>query len=143
MRSIIPYLILISFFTSCITSNHVHYSDPNYLNSNEFSTYEEITANNAEKEENESSTNDTSIILNKEYHADDYYDYSFSSRIRRFHRPMYSIGYYGGIYTDYHWYNNDPFTWGTSIYYGYNWNSPYYSFYNYSPYYYGHYYIPY
>ena len=71
----------------------------------------------------------------------DYYDYSFSSRIRRFHQPMYYYNnYYGGIYTDYYWYNNNPYYWGTSIYYGYNWHYPYYSYYSYLPYYYGNYY---
>jgi hypothetical protein len=133
------------FLASCITTTNVHYSDPNYLGSDEFSTYDEITENNQER--SETITTDTGTTANNYdgdyYEADDYYDYSFSSRIRRFHRPMYSTGYYGGIYTDYYWYNNDPFYCGTSIYYGYNWNYPYYSYYSYSPYYYDYYYTPY
>ncbi|MBU46997.1 MAG: hypothetical protein CMD28_06155 [Flavobacteriales bacterium] len=141
MRSYIPTLVLILFFTSCITSNHVHYSDPNYLTSDEFSSYEEIAASN--QVDPEESTTDTTINSSSNYTVDDYYDYSFSSRIRRFHRPIYYSGYYGGIYTNYYWYNNDPFYWGTSIYYGYNWNSPYYSHYGYTPYYYDYYYTPY
>ena len=141
MKSFILPLVLVLFFTSCITTTHVHYSDPNYLKSDEFSTYEQMTANN--QVESESLTTDTLVESNTDYIADDYYDYSFSSRIRRFHRPMYYSGYYGGIYTDYYWYNNDPFYCGTSIYYGYNWHSPYYSYYSYSPYYFDYYYTPY
>ncbi|MAW21616.1 MAG: hypothetical protein CMD16_04390 [Flavobacteriales bacterium] len=129
------------FLTSCLTTANMNYSDPNYLGSDEFSTYDEITANNQiDRQEIASDTNNT---INNYYETDDYYDYSFSSRIRRFHRPMYGSSYYGGIYTDYYWYNNDPLYCGTSIYYGYNWNSPYYYDYSYSPYYYDYYYTPY
>ena len=46
MKSLIPLFGLILFFESCITSNHAHYSDPNYLTSNEFNTYEEEAINN-------------------------------------------------------------------------------------------------
>ena len=121
------YLIIILSLTSCITTTNVHYSDPNYLNSDEFSTYEEITQSTQQEETSNIDTN---------YISDNYYDYHFSSRIRRFHRPMHYSGYYNGLYTDYYWYNNDPLYCGTSIYYGYNWHSPYY---NYSPYYYNYY----
>jgi hypothetical protein len=140
MKSFTLPLVLILFFTSCITSTHVHYSDPNYLNSDQFSTYDEMTANN---KENDEPYTDTTQESTSDYTAEDYYDYSFSSRIKRFHRPMYNTGYYDGIYTDYYWYNNNPFYCGTSIYFGYNWNSPYYSYYSYSPYYSDYYYTPY
>ena len=134
MRPLLYTSFVLLFLSSCITSSHVHYSDPNYLGSSEFSSYEEIVT---EPVSEIYQTQDTDTITDNYYSeydvADDYYDYSFSSRIRRFHRPMYYSNYYGGLYTDYYWYNNDPFYCGTSIYYGYNWNSPYYSYY--SPYY--------
>ena len=136
MRPLLYTSIVLLFLSSCITSSHVHYSDPNYLGSSEFSSYEEIVTEPV-SEIAIYQTQDTDTITDNYYSeydvADDYYDYSFSSRIRRFHRPMYYSNYYGGLYTDYYWYNNDPFYCGTSIYYGYNWNSPYYSYY--SPYY--------
>ena len=138
IKSFILPVALILFFGSCITSNNVQYSDPNYLQSDEFSTYENLNI----EDQGESESNDTTVDSNTDYTTNDYYDYSFSSRIRRFHRPIYYSGYYGSIYTDYYWYNNDPFYCGTSIYYGYNWLSPYYSFYSYSPYYFD-YYTPY
>ena len=140
MRPLLYTSFVLLFLSSCITSSHVHYSDPNYLGSSEFSSYEEIVT---EPVSEIYQTQDTDTITDNYYSeydvADDYYDYSFSSRIRRFHRPMYYSNYYGGLYTDYYWYNNDPFYCGTSIYYGYNWNSPYYSYYSYSPYYYHNY----
>jgi len=142
MKYIIHKLVIIFCFTSCVTTTHIHYSDPNYLSSDEFSSYEELTKNN--HVEIEKTQNDTLDISSENYNTDDYYDYSFSSRIKRFHRPMFYSNYYGGIYTDYYWYNTDPFYWGTSIYSGYNWCSPYYSYYSYSPYYYSpYYYSPY
>jgi hypothetical protein len=55
---------------------------------------------------------------------DDYYDYSYSSRIRRFHRPYNGFGYYDPIYTNVYYYDYDPFFWGNSIYLGYNWWAP-------------------
>ena len=137
MKSFTIPVLLISFLGSCITPIHVNYIDPNYLNSDEFSTYEEITAYNQVVQE--SDTKNDSLDSSANYSTDDYYDYSFSSRIRRFHRPMYYGGYYSGIYTDYYWYNNDPFSCGTSIYFGYNWLSPFYSYYSYSPYYFDYY----
>ena len=54
------------------------------------------------------------------YNYNDYYDYSYSSRIRRFHYPN-RLGYYNSFYTNSYWYNYDPYYWGTSIYLGYNW----------------------
>lgn len=138
MKYFILPLILICCLNSCVTTTHIHYSDPNYLSSNEFSSYEEITENN--KIDVETTENDSINISSGKYNTDDYYDYSFSSRIKRFHRPIFYSGYYGGFYTDYYWYNTDPFYWGTSIYNGYNWCSPYYSYYSYSPYYYTPYY---
>jgi len=140
MRTLLYPSIVLLFLSSCITTTHVHYSDPNYLGSTEFSSYDDIVTVPSEEIEQIQDTNTITDNYYRDYDvADDYYDYSYSSRIRRFHRPMHYSNYYGGLYTDYYWYNNDPFYCGTSIYYGYNWNSPYYSYYSYSPYYYNYY----
>ena len=107
MKSFILSLFLTLLLGSCITTTHIHYSDPNYLSSDEFSTYEEVTKYNQTKNDSNNIISDTIIVQN--YQTEDYYDYSFSSRIRRFHHPIYHSNYYGGIYTDYYWYNDDPF----------------------------------
>ena len=138
MRPLLSSSIVLLFLSSCITSNHAHYSDPNYLASTEFSSYDNIVTEQIAEIEHAKDTDTITDNYYSEYDvADDYYDYSFSFLIRRFHRPMYYSNYYDGLYTDYYWYNNDPLYCGTSIYYGYNWNSPYYSYY--SPYYYNNY----
>jgi hypothetical protein len=74
------------------------------------------------------------------YDEDDYYDYAYSARIRRFHRPYLMYDYYADYYTNLYWYTYDPWYWGTSIYLGYHWWYPsYYSYYWGYPYYYGYY----
>ncbi len=73
---------------------------------------------------------------------DDYYDYSYASRINRFYGPTMGFNYYSPFYTGYY---SDPWYWNSysympSFYFGYNWGwgsfgygYPYYSYY---PYYY-------
>lgn len=75
-------------------------------------------------------------ITNNYYGYDDYYDYSYSSRIRRFYYPYYS-SYYDPFYTNLYWYDYNPYSWGVSIYLGYNWWAP--SWYYYNPFCYGYY----
>ncbi len=78
-----------------------------------------------------------------EFDYDDYYDYSYSSRIRRFHNPNPGFSYYDTYYTNVYYYDYNPWAYGTSIYMGYNfwypsyrplvsvyfgWGWPYYSY---------------
>ena len=73
------------------------------------------------------------------YNPDDYYDYSYSSRLRRFHTGVsLGFGYYDPYFTNMYWYDYAPASWGLSIYLGYNWWWPgyYYRPYYYSPYWY-------
>lgn len=58
---------------------------------------------------------------NDNFNYDDYYDYSYSVRIKRFHRPVYGFGYYDDYYTNLYWYTYDPWVWGSSVYLGYDW----------------------
>lgn len=49
----------------------------------------------------------------------DFYDYSYTSRIRRFHRP-YGLGsYFHDYYTNMYWYNFNPHYWGSGFHIGY------------------------
>jgi len=64
------------------------------------------------------------LVINNYYYGDgDYlYDYYYASRIRRFHRPWVSSGYYNSIYTDSYWYTWEPAYLGISIYMGSMWS---------------------
>jgi hypothetical protein len=68
-------------------------------------------------------------ITNNNYNADNYYDYAYSSRIRRFYNPV-GLGYYNPYFTNSYWYDYQPASWGMSIYSTYNWWAPsiYYSY---------------
>ena len=74
--------------------------------------------NEDEVEEHHYNLEDTAFDI------DDYYDYAYTARIRRFHSPTIIYNYYDDYYTDLCWYDSDPLLWGTSIYLGYRWWYP-------------------
>jgi hypothetical protein len=78
---------------------------------------EELAAQKAKEDANP-------IYKTPDYNKDDYYDYEYASRIRRFNEPVYGLGYYDNYYTNYYWYNGNPACYGTSIYNSYNWWGP-------------------
>lgn len=70
----------------------------------------------------------TTIINNyydDDYDMDNYYDYMYASRIRRFNRFNPGFAYYDPFYTNAYWYNYDPFLFGNSIYSSYSFFNPY------------------
>ncbi|HOL74958.1 MAG TPA: hypothetical protein PLM87_05000, partial [Bacteroidales bacterium] len=71
--------------------------------------------------------NGNTYITNNYY--GDYYDYSYSSRIRRFYYPELGFGYYDPWYTNIYWYTYDPWYFGISVYLTYPFWRPGISFY--------------
>ncbi len=69
----------------------------------------------------------------KDYDKDDYYDYSYASRLRRFHSPLSGVGYYDSYYTNSYFYNQNPYQYGVSIYNGYSFWGQSYNNYSYVP----------
>jgi len=67
------------------------------------------------------------------FEYDDYYDYEYATRIRRFHNNCGSYGYYDNYYTNSYWYSGNPYNYGTSVYMGYSWWGPSYVTYTYYP----------
>jgi hypothetical protein len=84
-----------------------------------------------------SSGSSASYVTNNYYYSqDDYYDYAYTARMRRFYNPYYGYSYYDPIYTNNYWYDYNPVNWGVSIYSGYSWWAPSYCYYSpfaYSP----------
>lgn len=70
---------------------------------------------------------------NEPFDYDDYYDYEYAARLRRFNHPVPNSGYYGNYYTNAYYYNQDPYYYGTSIYNSYNFWGPSAYAYNYCP----------
>ena len=62
---------------------------------------------------------DGNMVIINNYYYGDYYDFSYASRIRRFHRPYVSFGYYDPFYTNMYWYTHNPHFYGMSIYMGF------------------------
>lgn len=79
------------------------------------------------------------------YNSDDYYDYQYSARLRRFYNDYYYPSYYNDFYTNLYWYDPNPYYYGTSIYFGYNFWYPSWRWgFHYRPsWYYPSYYCPY
>ena len=71
----------------------------------------------------------TNKYYNNDFDYDDYYDYGYAVRLRRFHNPCWGFGFYDSYYTNSYWYDYNPWHWGSSIYLGYSWwGSGYYSY---------------
>ncbi|MDE7150239.1 MAG: hypothetical protein K2O01_07535, partial [Bacteroidales bacterium] len=65
--------------------------------------------------------NDTAAYEYPAFDYDNYYDYEYSSRLKRFHQDDYiTDDYYDDYYTNTYWYDQNPYSYGTSIYLGYN-----------------------
>ncbi len=69
----------------------------------------------------------------REFKYDDYYDYEYATRIKRFNNNINGLSYYDNYYTNSYWYNQNPYNYGVSIYNGYSWWGPSYNYYSYNP----------
>ena len=78
-------------------------------------------------------TSPGSDYYNEPFDYDDYYDYEYAARLRRFHDPVPGSGYYDNYYTNSYYYNQNPYLYGTSVYNSYNWWGPSAYAYNYCP----------
>ncbi len=66
----------------------------------------------------------TSEYSESEFEMEDYNDYSYAARIRRFHEPNPGYSYYDNYYTNNYYYEYDPWAYGTSIYSNYYYGYP-------------------
>jgi hypothetical protein len=122
-------IISLFFLTSCITVNTTStgFKDEIYYSAEDYELNENVQTEIVSEEYSEQNSEDMSEVeYVDEYSSDDYYDYGYSSRIRRFHSPYIGFGYYHNFYTNSYWYNYNPYNYGVSIYYGYNFWHPHY-----------------
>lgn len=113
-------------FSSCVLTIHTdsNFQDEIYYSSTEYEKVkkQDDDQNNYSYDEDDNQQENYS----DEYNFDDHYDYGYSARLRRFHGPSFSFGYYNNFYTNSFWYSRNPFDFGMSIYYGYNFWDPFY-----------------
>ncbi|MCB0429507.1 MAG: hypothetical protein H6585_02475 [Flavobacteriales bacterium] len=91
------------------------------------SEYKSEPAQAAETETQTDAKGNTYVTNNyygNNYDEDDYYDYAYTARIRRFYNHS-GWSYYDPYYTNLYWYDRYPSSWGVSIYCGYRWWRPY------------------
>lgn len=69
----------------------------------------------------------------REFKYDDYYDYEYATRVKRFDNSINGLGYYDNYYTNSYWYNKNPYNYGVSVYNGYSWWGNSYNNYSYNP----------
>ena len=69
----------------------------------------------------------------REFKYDDYYDYEYATRVKRFSNNINGLSYYDNYYTNSYWYNKNPYNYGVSVYNGYSWWGPSYNAYSYNP----------
>ncbi len=60
--------------------------------------------------------NNYSDVNSQNFDYDEYYDYGYAARLRRFHGPTIGIGYYDPYFVDPYFYNRNSAFIGTSIY---------------------------
>ncbi len=139
---IVPILALL--FSSCKTAKVAGYSDDVYSRPTEELHLAKIAAEQKmqkeavekQKQENERMAQITKDIANPNYkdptyNKDDYYDYQYASKVKRFNNPIPGAGYYDNYYTNSYTYNQNPAMYGTSIYSSYNYLMPSNQFNNY------------
>ena len=125
------------WFSSCKTAQLTSNSDDVYTTPSEVRLIAKLAAEQKAKlAAREKFVEDSLIALQKAkddanpyykeptYHADDYYDYQYASRINRFNRPLRGAGYYDPFYTNCYTYNQNSLMYGTSIYSTYNYWQP-------------------
>jgi len=88
------------------------------------STYTNPSYQQIQDQSQGSSSSTNSSTQSGSYDMDDSYDFMYSSRIRRFHNPVFSSNYYDPYFTNMYSYNYDPFAYGTSIYNSYSFFNP-------------------
>lgn len=136
-KAIIPIVSFLFLFSSCQTTRQNIASDDVYADPIEEKKLALAKAEAQKKKEaEEKAAKEAEFLAQKakddanpyyqdpNYSEDDYYDYAYASRMRRFHNPIYGTGYYDNYYTNAYHYNYDPFCYGTSIYSTYNWWMP-------------------
>jgi hypothetical protein len=77
-------------------TNYNEYQEENNYSNEEDSSYYEPEYSTSETYN--SPDGDTYITNN--YYDDDYYDYQYASRLRRFHNPYYGFNYFGSLRFD-------------------------------------------
>ena len=149
-NSIVSLSLAMVILSSCATQKVGTYTDDVYANPSEDRIEEARLAAIAkqEAEAREKHYNDSIASIRKaqkdkddanpyykdrEFKYDDYYDYEYATRVKRFNNGINGLSYYDNYYTNSYWYNKNPYNYGVSVYNGYSWWGSGYNNYSYNP----------
>lgn len=143
-------LILLFFISSCATQRQTASNDDIYADPKEdrIEAARIAAEKKAAREAREKRYNDSIAAVkqaqkdkddanpyykDREFKYDDYYDYEYATRIKRFDNSINGLSYYDNYYTNSYWYNRNPYNYGVSVYNGYSWWGSGYNYYSYNP----------
>jgi hypothetical protein len=141
MKKIITSVfVVLSALTACTVQNQGQSYDEVYYNPKDGSTFvqsktpllhkttketviktdsrvpiDSYVGNTASNTQGYKAQKDSGAYVDNSFNYDDYYDYSYASRIRRFQYSPFN-DYYHDFYTNRYWYDYNPGYWGSSIY---------------------------
>jgi hypothetical protein len=150
MRRLIPLIALVALLSACQSPGTVFYyeedayftqadaraemrrrsqASQNEPSVEEFDRrYQETRQTNATNGQENGFQRDEfgNIIISNDFDRqpvamDDYHDYTYSARVRRFGQQSGSWNYYDPFHTNHYWYSHNPGNWGMSIYNTYPW----------------------
>ena len=146
MKKIVLIIPVLAFvFSSCNTARLTNFSDDVYNSPTDDIRLAKIAAAEKAKQEaadkqkleeeklaQKAKDDANPYYKDPQYSKDDYYDYQYASKVRRFNNPVQGAGYYDNYYTNAYSYNQNPGMYGTSIYNSYNYLMPSNQYNNYS-----------
>lgn len=97
----------------------------NYNNNSNYDYYQKEYSDEITTEPQYNPTIQNGNTQNSRRSYDDYYDYEYAARLRRFHSPYVGAGYYDDFYTNRYYYDNTPPYYAASIYGGSSIYDPY------------------
>ena len=101
---------------SSTTTQSTQPSTQNATNTNTQNTQNNNPNNYTQQNPNNGQYNAGDSGNTSNYYSDDYYDYGYSARIRRYDNDWGNWGYYDNVYTNAYVYSGDPYQYGVSIY---------------------------
>ncbi|MES2132696.1 MAG: hypothetical protein V4506_10115 [Bacteroidota bacterium] len=147
---VIINLMILFFISSCATQKMATSNDDVYANPKEDRIEDAriAAAKKQAREAREKRYNDSIAAIaqaqkdkddanpyykDRDFKYDDYYDYEYATRVKRFNNNINGLGYYDNYYTNSYWYNKNPYNYGVSVYNGYSWWGSSYNNYSYNP----------
>ena len=149
-KLVVISILAIVLMSSCVTQKMTTSTDDVYANPTEVKKEEARLASIRQQQQDVANKRYSDSLANikmaqqakddanpaykdREFKYDDYYDYEYATRVKRFNNNINGLSYYDNYYTNSYWYNKNPYNYGVSVYSGYSWWGNSYNNYSYNP----------